>query len=226
MAGPEFGELAGHHLIVDKALYGLQTSGQRWHDRLAQCMRSEGFTPCCAEPDIWMQPNGKTYEYVAVYIDDLALALKDPEQLINNLQNKHGFKFKGTRPIKYHLGANFEREPNGTLSMSPKKYITERLTKSYKNMFGERPSTKFLSPLEHGDHPELDDSDLLGPDGIQKYQSLIGALQWTISLGCFDIACSIMSLSSFHVAPQVGHLEQLKRICGYLLKMQNFKLHF
>ena len=52
--------------------------------------------------------------------------------------------------------------------MSPKKYITERLVSSYANMFGEQPSTKAYSPLDHGGHSELDDSDLLDDDGIQK----------------------------------------------------------
>ena len=226
LAGPEFGKLQGHRLIVDAALYGLCTSGQRWHNRFAECMRLEGFEPCKAEPDIWMRPNGDIYEYVAVYVDDLAMAMKDPETFINNLQKKHGFKFKGTGPMKYHLGANFKRDPDGTLCMSPKKYITDCLTKSYVNMFGEKPSTKAFSPLEHGDHPEQDESDLLDSDGIQQYQSLIGALQWIISLGWFDIACSIMTLSSFRVAPRKGHLERLKRICGYLLKMKDFKIRF
>jgi hypothetical protein len=60
----------------------------------------------------------------------------------------------------------------------------------------------------------------LDDDGIQQYQSLIGALQWTISLGRFDIATAVMSMSSFRVAPRMGHLERLKRICGYLSKMK------
>jgi hypothetical protein len=32
IAGPEFGEQQGHILIIYKALYGLRTSGLRWHD--------------------------------------------------------------------------------------------------------------------------------------------------------------------------------------------------
>eukprot|EP00977_Amphora_coffeiformis_P005206 scaffold1116_cov104-Amphora_coffeaeformis.AAC.3 len=34
IAGPEFGKLKDHILIVVKALYGLKSSGQHWHDRL------------------------------------------------------------------------------------------------------------------------------------------------------------------------------------------------
>ena len=62
IAGPEFGPLAGHLLLVDKALYGLRSSVKRWHDRFSECMRSEGFFPCIAEPDIWMRANGNIYE--------------------------------------------------------------------------------------------------------------------------------------------------------------------
>ena len=82
------------------------------------------------------------------------------------------------------------------------------------------------SPLEKGDHPELDDSELLDDMGIQQYQSLIGSLQWAISLGRFDIATAVMSMSSFRVAPRRGHLDRLKRICGYLSRMKHGSITF
>jgi hypothetical protein len=43
IAGPEFGQLEGHYLIIVKALYGLRTSGLRWHERFTDCLCSEGF---------------------------------------------------------------------------------------------------------------------------------------------------------------------------------------
>ena len=33
IAGPEFGDLEGHILVIHKAIYGLRTSGLRWHER-------------------------------------------------------------------------------------------------------------------------------------------------------------------------------------------------
>ena len=89
-------------------------------------------------------------------------------------------------------------------------------------MFGEKPKQTVLSPLELGDHPELDASELLDDDGTQQFQSLIGSLQWILSLGRFDTACAVMSLSSFCVVPRRGHLERLKRVFGHLMKMQHF----
>ena len=52
IAGPEFGSLEGHILVIHKALYGLRSSGKRWGERLSDCLRSMGFQPCKAEPDI------------------------------------------------------------------------------------------------------------------------------------------------------------------------------
>ena len=92
IAGPEFGKLQGHVLTINKALYGLRTSGLRWHERLADCLLDLGFTPCKAEPDIWLRPNGDAYEYVGVYVDDLTMAMRNPAELCNILKNRFGFK--------------------------------------------------------------------------------------------------------------------------------------
>ncbi len=91
---------------------------------------------------------------------------------------------------------------------------------TYETMFGTKPRTIYSSPLERGDHPELDTTPELNEDGIRKYQSLIGAMQWAISLGRIDITTTVMTLSKFRVQPREGHLERCKRIYGYLAKMK------
>jgi hypothetical protein len=63
-AGKEFGKLEGHTLVIAKALYGLRSSGLRWHEKFADCLRNEGFQPSKGEPDIWMREADGLYEYV------------------------------------------------------------------------------------------------------------------------------------------------------------------
>jgi len=213
IAGPEFKELEGHILVISKALYGLRSSGARWHDRFSDCVAELGFYPCKAEPDIWMRKCDSFYEYIAVYVDDLAIVMKDPKAFVDILNNKHKFKTKGTGPISFHLGMDFIRDDDGTLAISPTKYI-EKLIKNYEKLFGESPKQSVTSPLEKGDHPELDESDELDAKGIQLYQSLIGALQWIVTIGRFDIATAVMTLSGFIVAPKQGHLARIKCIYG------------
>ena len=48
------------------------------------------------------------YEYITIYVDDLAIASKDPQSIIDVLTKAHGFKLKGTSPIDYHLGMMFQ----------------------------------------------------------------------------------------------------------------------
>ena len=183
IAGKEFGNLAGHLLIIDKALYGLRTSGLCWHDKFADCLRDMGFTPCKAEPYIWMRLNTKfgIYKYIAVYVDDLAIAAKDCKKITNILTNKYKFKLKGTGPVKYHLGMDFFRDQSNTLYMAPCKYI-EKICDSFERMFGHSPKTNVSSPIEKNDHPELDISKLLDLEWTHTYQSLIGALKWVVTI--------------------------------------------
>jgi len=226
VAGPEFGDLQGHILIVLKALYGLKLSGKMWHEKLADALRELHFSPSRADPDLWMRKSkdGLKYEYLAVYVDDIAMAVCDPQGLIKEFTDKFNFKFKGVGPITYHLGANYSRDKDGTLSMSPNKYV-DKMMAQYEIHFGTMPK-KYMSPLEPNDHPETDTSEFCDPDDIVKYQSLIGALQWLISLGKFDVFTAVMTLSRFRVAPRAGHLERAKRIYGYVLQTKDSAIRF
>jgi hypothetical protein len=163
--------------------------------------------------------NGEHYEYIAVYVDDLAIASKDPKSITDSLINKYGFKLKGTGPIEFHLGCDFYHDKDGTLCFGPKKYI-EKMEDAYVRMFGRKPRTNITSPLDKNDHPELDDTPLLDDDGIAKYQFIVGQAQWAVSLGRFDIATAVMTMSGYRIAPREGHLERLKRLVGYLIKMK------
>jgi hypothetical protein len=45
-------------------------------------------------------------------------------------------------------------------------------------------------------------------------------MQWAISIGHFDIAVHVMTMSSFRASPCHGHLERVKRMVGYLSKFR------
>jgi hypothetical protein len=226
VAGPEFRDLEGHTLVVSKALYGLRTSGARFHDRLIDTLRAMKFFACKADPDLWIRDCGNHYEYICVYVDDLAVMMVDPKTFFDELAGPTwNFKLKGVGPITYHLGANFSRDPDGTLGMCAKGYV-KRLLANFEKMFdGEKPK-ECSSPLDKSDHPELDTTEELPIDKIKIYQSLIGALQWAVTLGRFDIFAAVMTLGRFRAAPRLGHLERLKRICGYLRRHPDGTIRF
>jgi hypothetical protein len=70
---------------------------------------------------------------------------------------------------------DFARDDDNTLCISPTKYI-ENLVRNYKKQFAMKPNTGVTSPLEKGDHPELDTSELCTTEQITQYQSMISTL--------------------------------------------------
>ena len=80
---------------------------------------------------------------------------------------------------------------------------------------GELPY-KQKSPLEKNDHPKLDTSPLLDEEGIAHYQSMVGSMQWLVTLARFDIATAMMTLSCYQAAPRQRHLDRMKCLYGYV----------
>jgi len=219
IAGPEFGDREGHVLVASKALCGLHSSGLRWSERLADVLREMGHFASHCEKDIWMRDMGDHYECIAVCADDLLIASKDPDSTIKILIEKCQFKLKGAGPTEFHLGCDFFRDEEGVLCCAPKKHI-EKILENCRWIFGTWPKPA-TSPLPAGDHPELDAGELLNEDDQKIYQSLIGALQWVIQIGRFDIQTAVMSLSRFRAMPRQGDLDRVKRIHGCLSKMRH-----
>ena len=230
-AGPEFGELEGHLLLVDKALYGLRLSGKAWNQLLSDVLLAMGFKPSKAEASIFMRksPTRDCYEYVATYVDDLAITVADPELFINQLKQNtiKVFELKGSSELNFHLGCGFERDSTGVLFMDARRYV-EKMEENYKRLFPDKPLSKrkYRQPLETNDHPELDTSAFCDEDDTEIYQSMIGSMQWAVSIGRIDIQTAVMTMSSFRECPRIGHLHRLQRMIAFLSHMKDFKIRF
>jgi hypothetical protein len=128
--------------------YGEQLTGYNQHQGFADALRAIGFNPSQAKVDIWIRENNRLYEYIAVYIavyvDDLLIAVKEIVQT----------QLKGVGPLTYHFGYDYFRDHDGTLCFGPWKYITKMMDQ-FKNMYGCKPK-RCTSPLEKGDHPDID----------------------------------------------------------------------
>ena len=219
-------ELEGHLLIIYKALYGFRLSGKLFGQLLQECLQELGFEPSLAESTIYMRkcPTADHYEYVATYVVDLCMMMKDPQSLLEQLMAPpYTFKLKGSGELAFHLGCGFQRDSTGTLCMDPGKYIDRMEDLQH---FKTKPVQRERSPLQKGDHPELDTSPFLDENDKEIYMSLVGSAQWSISIGCFDIQSAIMTMSKFCSAPRSGHLDRMKQIIRYLCKFQHYKIRF
>jgi len=209
--------LVGCCLEVVKALYGLRSSGAAFHDSFGDSLRDLNFVPSRADPDVWMREakDGTCYECIAVCVDDLLCAPQDPDEFLGILRSPpFNYILKGGDEPACHLGGSFSRDRDNTLLWNAEKCI-ERLHETHKSIFGTIPR-KHRIPMDPKVRPELDTSPLCGADDITRFQCLLGALQWTISLCRFDIAGSVLCLDTYNVAPRENHLKLMRQIAGYL----------
>ena len=223
VAGPEFGPYEGRILIVDKALYGLQSSGARWRAKLADDLISMGYVPTKADPDLWIKRVDDHYEYIGVFVDDLLIFSKDPPLILKILIEEKGYELKNVGPPEYYNGADMSFNKN-KWTMSAKTYIKNTCAKLEK-LF-EISFKNYGSPMEVGDHPEVDESDLLDPEEITKYQMIVGCAQWAITIGRYDIQYATNTMARFASAPREGHLKRMFHIFGYLKHHPKYRIVF
>ena len=120
---------------------------------------------------------------------------------------------------------DFFHDKAGSLCIKAAKYITKMMD-IYTCQFGVPHSHRVHLPAEANHHSQLDVVELFDMEGMQQYQSLIGMLQWIISIGHFDVHTAIMTLSSFCTCPLQGHPDRAKCILDTLenLIMQQSEL--
>ena len=222
-AGLEFGEHAGCCIIIRKALYGLCSSSERFHAHLADSLRSFGFRQTRFDNDVWIRLDKKrnSYEYLCTHVDDFMICSKDPEQVMKQIESTYLVKDSSKGAPSYYLGNDYKRDKKDRWCIGCKTYLTEA-TRRIEELMGPLP--KKDTPMPDGDHPEEDESELLDDDGHQRYQMLIGMLNWIVCLGRMDVAFAAASLSRFSACPRDGHLKRLLRVFGYLKKYKNRRI--
>ena len=98
--------------------------------------------------------------------------------------------------------------------MGSKTYVRRILTQ-FELVMGYKPK-RVKTPLDPKDHPELDESPFINKKAKKIYWSLMGMLQWAVTIGRMDIHVAVMTMGRFRMEPRKGHLERVARIFGFL----------
>ena len=214
--GEEYDKLGGKILIFQKGLYGLRSSGARFHEHLSDILKKMGFLPSKADADLWFKDCGAHYEYIARYVDDILVFSKDPTGILECL--KLTYPLQGVGTPEYYLGGDFKvhkKEKGGEMiTICAKTYIKNICEKI--EMVMDFKLKSYETPMAQDDHPENDNSGILNHDEHAKYRMLIGCGQWAITLGRFDAMYAIQTMARFTAAPRQGHTQRMLRVFGYL----------
>ena len=177
-----------------------------------------GFTPSKTDSDLWYKDEGAHYVYIVTYVDDLLIWAHDPMYYMNIFMED--FELKGVGIPEYYLGGDVEfldehwTNENIGMAFSSKTYISN-LIPNFEKLFNMN-FKSIKTPMAADYHPEVDDTPLLSDDDASKYRSIIGSMNWLITLGRFDILYDTNTLSRIAMAPREGHLRAAFRILSYI----------
>ena len=216
IAGPEFGiKWKGKKVAITKALYGLKASGGMWHQKLADNLRNMGFRPSQADFDLWIRECTDHYEYIAVITDDLLIFTRNPEGILETLKKVFGYELKGVGTPEYYNGGDIGYDKEMKKWYFGARTYIRNTTDKIEKLLGVK-LKNYGSPMETGDHPEVDDTDFLDGKNITIYQMMLGCAQWAITLGRYDVQYATNTLARFGAAPREGHRKRILRVFGYL----------
>jgi hypothetical protein len=177
-----------------------------------------GFKPSKADSNLWIRDKGEYYELIACYVDDLLIWSKDIKPILDKI--KENFDLKNVGQPEYYLGGNIEymnkhwTREGINMGFSGRTYI-ENLTPKFEKLFNMIFKT-VKTPMATEYHPEVDDSPFLSNEDAAKFRSIIGSLNWLITLGRFDVYYATNVLSRFSMQPREGHLAAAIRILTYV----------
>ena len=191
-----------------KSLYGLKQASRQWFAKFSNAIIQFGFTQSKADTSLFIHYQGTTFTALLVYVDDVIIASN------NSAHTKAlkayldaWFHIKDLGPLKYFLGLEVARSPDGIV-LSQRKYALDILQEA--GLLGSKPSA---FPMEQNHKLALDNSVIL--NNPEAYRRLIGRLIY-LTITRPDICYSFHILSQFMHQPRHGHWEAAIRVLRYL----------
>lgn len=191
-----------------KSLYGLRQASRNWHHKFTRALLDIGFYQSRADHSLFILKKGTTYISALIYIDDVIITGNDEMKIAEVKRHlDERFSIKDLGPLKYFLGIEVARAPDG-LVLSQRKYTLDILEDS--GLQGCRPSP---FPMEQNLH--LDKATDSSPVDTAQFRRLVGRLLY-LQATRPDITYSVNMLSQFLSDPRQPHMDAAMRILRYL----------
>ena len=232
------------YYLLRGAIYGQRSASREWYDTLAGWLDSKGYKRKVDEPCAFINDKGFT---ILSYVDDLICrgSMEETIKFYKLLEDRFDCKdYNILAPDNKLAFLGFDitcedvsigeltmtgewSEDNIQLDDDGKVRVIhidqQQVIEEYLRSLDVKPSFNILSPMS-GKYHILTDPTLLEGDDINKYQSIIGTLNYISSVTRYDIAYPTARLAQFSHKPTVGTMKGVNKVLQYLLSTQDFKL--
>lgn len=201
---------------LNKSLYGLKQSGNKWNKCLNEILTKKlGFRRLKTESCIYVKGSGKELVILAVYVDDILIFASD-KNIISEIKSKikDEFEIDDIGQCKKVIGMNIKCGEDG-IEIDQKQLIEEILKEN--NMCGAKISKTPLNNFEKLVRcKDTKDKEDCGKIDGKEYRSVVGKLNYLASTTRPDLTFSVSYLSQFNQCPHPEHMSAVQTVLRYL----------
>jgi hypothetical protein len=202
-------------LLLRKCLYGLKDSGRQWWLLVRTRFLELGFSPCSADPCVYVKSSPSGFVICATYIDDFLICGSDSAGVSSLTEAlASSWKMKDLGRMSLCLGMLVTYTP--TTSTIDQATFTRRLL-TQQGLDNCNPAT---TPAPAGRNLTRLGLDPLNPSpplqDPAEYKALVGSLLYLACRTRPDIAAAVREISAFVQLPREDHMHAARRILKYL----------
>lgn len=190
------------------SLYGLKQTSRQWHAKLADFLKTQGYTQSKNDYSLFLKQSAQHLTIVVVYVDDILLIGSDPttiQDLKQSLNTAFGIKDLGFP--HYFLGFEVTHYQDG-VTLSQRKF-TQDLLKESGHLHARSTATPL--PINYKLTPDTG----VPVEDPTLYRTYIGKLYF-LSNTRPDISFAVQTLGQFMQQPTSSHMAALDHLLRYI----------
>lgn len=199
--------LANKVCRLQVSLYGLKQTSRQWHAKLADFLKTQGYTQSKNDYSLFLKQSAQHLTIVVVYVDDILLIGSDPttiQDLKQSLNTAFGIKDLGFP--HYFLGFEVTHYQDG-VTLSQRKF-TQDLLKESGHLHARSTATPL--PINYKLTPDTG----VPVEDPTLYRTYIGKLYF-LSNTRPDISFAVQTLGQFMQQP-TSHMAALDHLLRYI----------
>ncbi|MDH4460001.1 MAG: reverse transcriptase domain-containing protein [Flectobacillus sp.] len=213
--GVDLDHKPGQVLKLVKALYGLKQAGNEWAKFLKDILEKLGWEQ--SPRDQCLYSMGKS-QYLLVYVDDILMVTPTLDSMKRRKADlSNVLKIKDLGEINEYIGIHVKRNrKDRSFCMKQTGLIQECIDL----MLPEKSQNLPIHPLTD----MYCTSELLNPTKHNLYRTVLGKLLYLARVTRPDISIAVNLLGRQVSAPNLGNLETMKKLTGYLMGTKDMAL--
>lgn len=202
-------EAEGRVLKLNRSLYGLKQAPRQWYQKLRDFLLANGWQVSQYDTSVFFDGRGL---FMTVYVDDINLFGSDIHA-INRTKElmKSRFQMSDLGQCAYYLGMHVITDNNGSIKLSQQSFVEQLL-----NRFSLRDIRPVSTPMDTARKLEANNSSTANPEFRRLYQSMVGSLNYLMTVARPDIAFAVGAVSRYASNPSQRHMDAVRRIYAYL----------